>query len=120
VKLASSDIWLTILALMVLIILMRCGVLVLPRKFQPKGNLAEALGFAPLAALVAICAPEIAKFQMQALTQGASFPLLLTGLRQDWRLWGAMALIVTVLLTRNSKRAALYGLSAAASIVWWI
>jgi branched-subunit amino acid transport protein len=117
-KLGTYDIWLTIILLMALILLMRCGVLVLPRKYQPKGAFAEALGYAPLAALVAICAPEIAKFQMDALSQGANLSAILSDLRQDWRLWGAIALVVTVLLTQKTKRAALYGLAAAAAVVW--
>ncbi len=119
-KLGAFDIWLTILLLMALILLLRCAVLVLPRKYQPKGAFAEALSFAPLAALVAICAPEIAKFQMDALSQGKSLPLIFVGLREDWRLWGATALIATVLLTKHNKRTALYGLAAAATVVWLI
>ena len=117
-KLATLDIWLTIFALMILILLMRCGVLMLPRKYQPKGAFADALGFAPLAALVAICVPEIAKFQMQAVNSGLSFSAMLSGLSSDWRLWGAVALILVVQFTRASKRAALYGLAAAAAVVW--
>jgi branched-subunit amino acid transport protein len=117
-KLGTFEIWLTILLLMALILVLRCAVLVLPRKYQPKGAFAEALGFAPLAALVAICAPEIAKFQMDALSQGKGLSLLLAGLSHDWRLWGATALIATVLLTKHSKRSALYGLAAAATVVW--
>jgi branched-subunit amino acid transport protein len=119
-KLGTFDIWLTIILMMALILLMRCGMLVLPRKYQPKGALADALAFAPLAALVAICAPEIAKFQLDALSQGASASQLFAGLRQDWRLWGAVALVITVLLTKASKRAALYGLAAAAAVVLFI
>ena len=119
-KLGAFDIWVTIILLTALVLLLRCVVLVLPRKYQPKGAVAEALGFAPLAALVAICAPEIAKFQMDALSQGQSPSLLLEGLREDWRLWGATALVATVLLTKHSKRTALYGLAAAATVVWLI
>jgi branched-subunit amino acid transport protein len=117
-KLGTLDIWLTIFLLMGLILLLRCGVLFLPRRFQPKGAFAEALGFAPLAALIAICVPEIAKFRIDALNQGSSFASLFTGVAQDWRLWGAVALVITVVLTKHSKRAALYGLTAAASLVW--
>ena len=117
-KLATLDIWLTIFALMILILLMRCGVLMLPRRYQLKGAFADALGFAPLAALVAICVPEIAKFQMQAVSSGQNFSALLAGLSSDWRLWGALALILVVQFTRGSKRAALYGLAAAAAVVW--
>jgi branched-subunit amino acid transport protein len=124
VKLGTLEVWLTIVLLMVLILLLRCGVFFLPRKYQPKGAFAEALGFAPLAALVAICAPEVAKFRMDALVQGASLSENVSslghGIAQDWRLWGAVALLVTVLLTKHTKRAALYGLAAAASIVWFI
>ncbi len=119
-KLGTFDIWLTIVLLMALILLLRCAFLVLPRKYQPKGAFAQALSFAPLAALVAICAPEIAKFQMDALSQGKGLSLGFAGLLDDWRLWGATALVATVLLTKHSKRSALYGLAAAATMVWLI
>jgi branched-subunit amino acid transport protein len=123
-KLGTLEVWLTIVLLLGLILLLRCGVFFLPRKYQPKGAFAEALGFAPLAALVAICAPEIAKFRMDALSQGVSisdlFTALSQGLGQDWRLWGAVALVVTVLLTKHTKRNALYGLAAAALIIFLI
>ncbi len=117
-KLSATEIWITIVLLMLLVFAMRNSFLVLPRRFQPKGTLAEALGYAPLAALVAICAPEVARFQIDQLQQGASLSQLLAGVSNDWRLWGALALVVTMVLTRTSKRAALYGLAAAAAVVW--
>jgi branched-subunit amino acid transport protein len=117
------EIWLVIVLLLALVLLQRCGVLLLPRKYQPKGAFARALGFAPLAALVAICAPEIAKFQMEAVDtptlQAASYVgAWWSRLEHDWRLWGALALVLTMQVSKNSKRAALYGLAAAAAVVW--
>jgi branched-subunit amino acid transport protein len=122
-KLTSVEIWLVIALLLALVLLQRCGVLLLPRKYQPKGAFAQALGFAPLAALVAICAPEIAKLQMEALDapagQAVSFAAAWwSRLAHDWRLWGAVALVVTMQISKNSKRAALYGLAAAAAVIW--
>jgi branched-subunit amino acid transport protein len=119
-KPTSVEIWSVIVLLMVLVLFLRCGFLVLPRRWQPKGAIAEALGYAPLAALVAICAPEIAKFQLDNLDKGLNFSGMVASLTNDWRLWGALALMVTVVLTKASKRAALYGLSAAALAVWWL
>ena len=113
-KLSAAEIWITIVLLFAMVVALRCSFLVLPRRFQPKGALSDALGFAPLAALVAICAPEVAQFRMDAFRHGSGPGGVLDHIGQDWRLWSAAALIITMLLVRQSKRAALYGLIAAA------
>lgn len=112
-KLSPAEVWITIFLLFAMVVALRCSFLVLPRRYQPKGAWSEALSFAPLAALVAICAPEIAKVRMEAFTRGGG-PALLDNLGADWRLWSAVAVIITMVLARSSKRAALYGLIAAA------
>ncbi len=117
-KLSTVEIWIMIALLCAMVVVLRCSFLVLPRRFQPRGALAEALGYAPLAALVAICAPEIAKFRIEALAQATTPQTWFAGLGQDWRLWSALALILVMLLSRNHKRSALFGLAAAALVSW--
>ncbi len=115
----SFYVWAVILGLMIMVLVMRWSFLVLPRRFQPKGKLALALNFAPLAALIAICAPEIFKHQTSTLSSQLNgtqtFSLL-----NDWRLWGAVAMLAVASLSRTSKSATLYGLIAAAITVWWL
>lgn len=101
-----------------MIVTMRWSFLVLPRRFQPKGALAQALGFAPLAALVAICMPEVMKFQIESF-KNPSLDFL-TALSNDWRLWGGLAMLVVTITFRSSKSAALYGLIAAALVLFSI
>jgi branched-subunit amino acid transport protein len=108
-------VWTLILGLMAMVLAMRWSFLVLPRRFQPKGALARALNFAPLAALIAICAPEILKHQTSQLVGAQVFTIL-----NDWRLWGAIAMLAVAGLSRGSKSATLYGLIAAAVVVWWL
>jgi branched-subunit amino acid transport protein len=119
---SQSYIWYIIFGLSIMVLAMRWSFLVLPRRFQPKGALAQALGFAPLAALVAICVPEVLKAQMQwYATQGSlEFNKALPSLLSDWRLWGGLAMLIISMLFRQSKSAALYGLIAAATVVFLI
>ncbi len=111
----SAYVWAVILGLTIMVLVMRWSFLVLPRRFQPKGRLALALNFAPLAALIAICAPEIFKHQTGQLGGTQTFTLL-----NDWRLWGAIAMLAVASLSRTSKSATLYGLIAAAVAIWWL
>jgi branched-subunit amino acid transport protein len=106
-------VWAVILGLMVLVLVMRWSFLVLPRRFQPKGQLALALNFAPLAALIAICAPEVLKNQTSQFSGAGPVSLL-----NDWRLWGAVAMLAVASITRSSKSATLFGLMAGAVTVW--
>jgi branched-subunit amino acid transport protein len=112
----NTYIWIAILGMSVLVLAMRWSFMVLPRRFQPKGALAQALGFAPLAALVAICAPEVMKFQMDSLGR-SDFPEWRT-LFADWRLWGGLTMILVTLLLQKWKSAALFGLVAATLVVF--
>jgi branched-subunit amino acid transport protein len=109
---SASYAWLLIGSLMVLVLTMRWSFLFLPRRYQPKGELARALSFAPLAALIAICAPEIFRHQ---ITEASS-----VSLAQDWRLWGGVAMLLVASLTRSSKSSNLFGLLAAALVVFWL
>ena len=101
-----------------MVLAMRWSFLVLPRRFQPKGALAQALGFAPLAALVAICTPEVMKLQIESFKNPSLS--LLGAIANDWRLWGGMAMLVVTITFRSSKSAALLGLIAAALVVFSI
>jgi branched-subunit amino acid transport protein len=114
----NTTIWLVILGLSAMVVTMRWSFLILPRRFQPKGALAQALGFAPLAALVAICMPEVMKFQIESFKNPSL--ALFGAISNDWRLWGGLAMLVVTITFRSSKSAALFGLIAAALIVFLI
>ncbi len=107
--------WSLIIGLMLMVLAMRWSFLILPRRLQPKGELARALNFAPLAALIAICVPEILKHQTAPLEAVGVITLF-----NDWRLWGAVAMLLVASITRHSKSSTLYGLIAAAIVVWWL
>jgi branched-subunit amino acid transport protein len=93
-----------ILALTLVVVLTRTFFLIFGERFRPEGRLAQALDFAPLAALVAIVVPEF----IGALELGGfslSFHL------SDGRIASALVVITVGLLTRNS----LYSLLAGAA-----
>jgi branched-subunit amino acid transport protein len=115
---SNSYIWLVIFGLLVMVLGMRWTFLVVPRRFQPKGALAQALNFAPLAALVAICVPEVMKFQIESMS---NTPVkLIDNIKQDWRLWGGLTMLTITLVFRSSKSSALYGLIASALVIFFI
>ncbi len=114
----STYTWLVVFGLSAMVLTMRWSFLILPRRFQPKGALAQALGFAPLAALVAICMPEVMKFQIESFKNPSLG--LFGAIANDWRLWGGLAMLVVTITFRSSKSAALFGLIAAAVIVFLI
>ncbi len=81
--------------------------LVLPKRWQPRGAVAEALRYAPLAALLAITVPEIVRdLPVGAAGSGASWAAVAT----DARLLSALVLAAVVRLTQRS----LWGLVAGA------
>jgi branched-subunit amino acid transport protein len=92
VKTSDAGIWLAILMLSAIIVLMRALYLYAPRRWQPRGAVARALRYAPLAAIVAVVVPEVAA------------PLREAG-RIDWsvvfdaRILSALALLVVGRLT---------------------
>jgi branched-subunit amino acid transport protein len=81
--------------------------LVLPRRWQPRGAVAEALRYAPLAALLAITAPEIVR-DLPVTAAGVSWAAVAT----DPRLASALVLAVVTRLTRR----ALWGLASGAAV----
>jgi branched-subunit amino acid transport protein len=86
-KTSDAGIWVAILMLSAIIVLLRALYLYAPRRWQPRGAVARALRYAPMAAIVAVVAPEVAA------------PLREAG-RIDWavvldpRLLSALALLV--------------------------
>lgn len=77
--------------------------LVLPRRWQPRGAVADALRYAPLAALLAITVPEIVR-DVPPLVDAAGW----TALATDARVVAALVLATVTRLTRH----ALWGLAA--------
>jgi branched-subunit amino acid transport protein len=56
---ADLRVWLIIALLTAIVVVMRNVFLFVPRSWQPRGLLQQALRYAPLAALAALVAPEI-------------------------------------------------------------
>jgi branched-subunit amino acid transport protein len=81
--------------------------LVLPKRWQPRGTVAEALRVAPLAALLAITVPEIVRdLPVGAAGTGAAWASIAT----DPRFVSAFVLAAVLRLSRQS----LWGLAAGA------
>ena len=98
------EIW-SLIALLALVTLVARGFfLVLPRRWQPRGRVEQALRYAPLAALLAITVPEI----VQQLPATVQHPASGWALAADPRLMSALLLAAVIRLTRNT----LWGLVA--------
>jgi branched-subunit amino acid transport protein len=92
-----------IAVLTLVVILTRTFFLIFGERFRPEGRLAQALDFAPLAALIAIVVPEF----INAMQVGGLSFAFHAG---DGRIAAGLAVLVIGLLTKNS----LYGLVAGA------
>jgi len=108
---SSAEIW-GLIALLALVTLVARGFfLVLPRRWQPRGRVEQALRCAPLAALLAallaITVPEIVQ-QLPAAWQG---PAPGWALVTDPRLMSALLLAAVIRLTRST----LWGLAAGSA-----
>lgn len=108
ISLSSLEIWATILLLTLVIVGLRNFFLVLPRDWQPRGTLERALRYAPLAALVALLAPEL----MQPIIRAPGFSW--AGF-VDPRVLSALAVVVVSRTTRNALAAL-----AAGVLVFWL
>ena len=98
------EIW-SLIALLALVTLVARGFfLVLPRRWQPRGRVEQALRYAPLAALLAITVPEI----VQQLPATWERPASGWALATDPRLVSALLLAAVIRLTGNT----LWGLVA--------
>lgn len=91
-KTSEAGIWLAILMLSAIIVLMRALYLYAPRRWQPRGAVARALRYAPMAAIVAVVVPEVAAPLREAARIDASVLL-------DARLLSALALLIVGRLT---------------------
>ena len=90
--------------LALLTLLSRSFFVLLPRRWQPRGRVEQALRYAPLAALLAITVPEVVQHLPLALQQTAPIWAIAT----DARLVSALVLAAVIRLTRHT----LWGLAA--------
>jgi branched-subunit amino acid transport protein len=103
INLSALEIWSTTLLLTLVIVGLRNAFLVLPRELQPRGVLERALRYAPLAALVALLAPEM----LQPIVRAPGFAW--SGF-VDPRVLSALAVILVSRLTRNALAALAAGI----------
>jgi branched-subunit amino acid transport protein len=104
VQYSSLQLW-TLIALLSLVTLVaRSFFVLLPRRWQPRGRVEQALRYAPLAALLAITVPEVVRQLPTALQHSAPAWALAT----DPRLIPALVLATVIRLTRHT----LWGLLA--------
>jgi branched-subunit amino acid transport protein len=98
------QLWTLIALLSLLTLLSRSFFVLLPRRWQPRGRVEQALRYAPLAALLAICVPEIVQGLPAAHQAGAWASAAVA----DPRLVSALVLVAVIRLTRHT----LWGLLA--------
>ncbi len=101
---SQLELWVLIALLALLTLISRSFFVLLPRRWQPRGRVEQALRYAPLAALLAITVPEVVKQLPAALQQAAPMGTLVT----DPRLASALVLAAVIRLTRHT----LWGLAA--------
>jgi branched-subunit amino acid transport protein len=102
------ELWVLIALLSLLTLLSRSFFVLLPRRWQPRGRVEQALRYAPLAALLAITMPEIVRGLPAALQHAAPAWAIAT----DARLVSALVLAAVIRLTRNT----LWGLVAGTAV----
>jgi branched-subunit amino acid transport protein len=90
----AATIWVAIGMLAITVLVLRALYLYAPRRWQPRGTVAQALRFAPLAALVAIVVPEV--LAPWLATPDAGLHALL-----DARVLSAAALLLAARLSGN-------------------
>ncbi|NLD69029.1 MAG: hypothetical protein GX644_09465 [Limnobacter sp.] len=112
ISLPAAEIWATTILLTLVVVVLRNVFLVAPRDWQPRGKLERALRYAPLAALVALLAPEVLQPLATAAERAgpAGFAQGLT----DPRFVSALVVIVVSRLTRN----ALAALAGGVGLFW--
>ena len=92
------ELWLLIALLSLLTLLSRSFFVLLPRRWQPRGRVEQALRYAPLAALLAITVPEVARQLPSAWQQAEPLRAIAT----DPRLVSALVLALVIRLTRQT------------------
>jgi branched-subunit amino acid transport protein len=104
VRYSPLELWTLIALLALLTLVSRSLFVLLPRRWQPRGRVEQALRYAPLAALLAITVPEVVHQLPTALQQATPAWAIAT----DARLMSALVLAVVIRLTRHT----LWGLAA--------
>ncbi len=106
---STPELWLLIVLLSLVTLLSRSFFLLLPRRWQPRGRVEQALRYAPLAALLAITVPEI----MPRLPAGAMTMQAWTiAVTTEPRLISALVLALVIGMTRQT----LWGLVAGSAV----
>lgn len=98
---SPAKIWTLIVLLTLVTVVARNLFLMLPPAWQPRGPMAEALRYAPLAALLAITVPEIVR-DVRGLPLGPAWLV-------DPRLAAAVVLALVLLVSRRSLLALVLG-----------
>ena len=102
------ELWVLIALLALLTLALRSFFVLLPRRWHPRGRVALALRYAPLAALLAITVPEVVRQLPAALQQAGPAAAIAT----DARLVSAIVLAAVIRLTRHT----LWGLVAGIGV----
>ena len=92
------ELWVLIALLSLLTLLSRSFFVLLPRRWQPRGRVEQALRYAPLAALLAITVPEVVQHCPRRCKQAAPAWAIAT----DARLVSALVLAAVIRLTRHT------------------
>jgi branched-subunit amino acid transport protein len=108
ITLPAFEIWTTTILLTLVVIALRNAFLVAPREWLPRGTFERALRYAPLAALVALLAPDT----LQPILHAPGFSM--AGF-VDPKVLSALAVIVVSRLTRNALAALVAGVA-----VFWV
>ncbi len=105
---SATELSLLIVLLALVTLLARSFFLLLPRRWQPRGRVEQALRYAPLAALLAITVPEIVpRLRADTLTSASALALA-----TDPRLLSALVLMLVIGLTRQT----LWGLVVGSAV----
>jgi branched-subunit amino acid transport protein len=99
---STNSVWVVIGLLTLVVFLSRNLFVIFGDRFKPKGRLSQALEFAPLAALVAIVAPEF-------VTAFNAHGISVTGHIVDGRVLAGLTAIVVGSISRNSLYALVSG-----------
>jgi len=111
---SNLELW-TLIALLSLVTLgARSFFVLLPRRWQPRGRVEQALRYAPLAALLAITAPEVVRQLPAALQQPAPAWAIAT----DARLVSALVLAAVFRLTRHTLWGLVAGIAVFLALGW--
>jgi branched-subunit amino acid transport protein len=104
---SPTELWVLIALLALVTLGARSFFVLLPRRWQPRGRVEQALRHAPLAALLAITAPEVTRHLPAALQQAQPAWAVAT----DARLLSALVLVAVVRTTRHTLWGLLAGIA---------